>query len=66
MTLGLFYSPDIVTFGQSDNVKDATLRLTTRLRSGTDVFVGYRMFELDLPVDREVDDNVHVGFRTSF
>jgi hypothetical protein len=66
VTLGLFYSPDIITFGQSDNVKDATLRLTTRLRGGTDVFVGYRMLELDLPIDREVDDNLHVGFRTNF
>src|SRR5688572_13652814 len=36
VTLSLFYSPDIVTFGQADNIKDASLRLMTRLRSGTD------------------------------
>jgi hypothetical protein len=64
--LSLFYSPDIVTFGQADNIKDASLRLMTRLRDGTDVFIGFRSFELDLPIDREVDDNVHVGFRRSF
>jgi hypothetical protein len=66
VTLSLFYSPDIVTFGQADNVKDGSLRLTTRLRSGTDIFVGFRVFEIDLPDDREVDDNLHVGLRRSF
>jgi hypothetical protein len=67
VTLALFYAPDIVTFGISDNVKDVSLRLMTRLRSGTDVFVGYRSFEIDMaPEDREVDDNLHVGFRRSF
>lgn len=67
VTLALFYSPDIVTFGSADNVKDASLRFMTRLRNGTDVFVGFRMFEIDLDVeDREVDDNLHVGFRRAF
>jgi hypothetical protein len=64
--LSVFYSPDIVTFGTADNIKDASLRLVTRLRDGTDVFVGFRSFEIDLPIDREVDDNMHVGFRRSF
>jgi hypothetical protein len=64
--LGLFYAPDIVTFGTADNVKDATLRITTNLRDGTQVFFGFRMLEFDLPTDREIDDNVHIGFRRSF
>jgi hypothetical protein len=66
VTVALFYAPDIVTFGVADNIKDVSLRLMTRLRSGTDVFVGFRAFEIDMPVDREVDDNLHVGFRRSF
>ena len=37
------------------------------VRNGTDVFLGVRSFEIDIePVDREVDDNLHVGFRRSF
>jgi hypothetical protein len=64
--LTLFYAPDIVTFGESDDIKDATLRLQTRLREGTDIFVGFRVFEIDMPVDRELDDNLHLGFRRSF
>ena len=67
VTLAVFYAPDIVTFGHADNVKDASLRLMARLRNGTDVFVGFRTFEIDLDVmDREVDDNMHFGFRRSF
>jgi hypothetical protein len=67
VTLAAFYSPDIVTFGVADNVTDVSLRLMTRLRNGTDVFVGYRAFEVDIePTDREVDDNLHVGIRRSF
>jgi hypothetical protein len=67
ITLALFYSPDIVTFGQADNVKDMTLRFTTRLRGGTDIFAGFRVFEIDIePQDREVDDNLHVGIRFTF
>ena len=67
ITLGLFYSPDIATFGQADNVKDVSVRFTTRLRGGTDIFLGFRMFEIDIePQDREVDDNLHVGIRRVF
>lgn len=66
VSLAVFYSPDIVTFGRADDIKDATLRLKTELRDGTDLFVGFRTFEIDLPVDREVDDNMHIGFRRSF
>jgi len=65
--LSLFYAPDIITFGQADNVQDATLRFMTKLRNGFDVFVGYRNFRIDIqPQDREVDDNLHLGFRRSF
>ena len=66
MKLNLFYAPDIATFGTADNVKDRSIRFMTKLRDGTDVFVGFRAFEIDLPIDREVDDNLHVGFRRSF
>jgi hypothetical protein len=38
--LGLFYSPDIVTFGSANDVKDVSLRLMMRLRDGRDVFAG--------------------------
>ena len=65
--LGLFYAPDISTFGEADNVYDVTLRFMTRLKNGMDVFLGYRSLEFNIqPADRKVDDNLHLGFRRSF
>jgi hypothetical protein len=65
--LGFYYAPDILTFGEANNVTDATLRLQTRLTPRTDVFVGYRMFEFDQNAgDRDVDDGMHLGFQFRF
>lgn len=66
VSLTAFYAPDIVTFGNADNIKDVSVRLETRLSDTTDLFIGYRMFEIDLEVDREVDDNMHLGVRHRF
>jgi hypothetical protein len=67
LKLTLFYAPDILSFGIANDVKDAGLRLQTRVRDGTDIFIGYRSLELNTTAgDREVDDNVHIGFRRSF
>lgn len=66
VTLGLFYGPDIATFGTADHVMDISLRLMTRMRNGTDVFVGYRSLEFGVEPTRDVDDNLHLGFRRSF
>jgi hypothetical protein len=62
-----FYTPDILTFGIADNVTDWGVRLMTRIRENTDIFVGYRSLEFDTRVgNREVDDHLHVGFRRVF
>jgi hypothetical protein len=67
LKLTAFYAPDILTFGIADNVKDMSLRLQTRIREGTDIFVGYRSLEIETILgSRDVDDNVHIGFRRSF
>lgn len=66
ISLTAFYAPDIVTFGNADNIKDVTVTVETRLSESTNVFLGYRVFEFDLDVDREVDDNVHLGVRHRF
>jgi hypothetical protein len=67
VALNAYYAPDILTFGAADNVQDVSVRLETELRDGTDVYIGYREFEIDVRGgDREVDDNIHVGFRRRF
>ncbi len=66
IALTAFYAPDIVTFGNADNIKDVSITLETRLSESTNIFIGYRVFEFDLEVDREVDDNMHLGVRHRF
>ena len=63
---GLFYAPDILTFGDSDGVYDAFLRLEFLLRPGLSAFVGYRLLEIDEANNRELDDHAHVGVRWTF
>ena len=65
--LTAFYAPDILTFGIANNVQDMSIRLRTQIRDRTDIFVGYRSFEIQTSLgDREVDDDAHIGFRRSF
>ena len=66
VSLEAFYAPDIVTFGNADEVKDVSVRFETALTERTRIFVGYRVFEFDLEIDREVDDNMHLGIRHRF
>lgn len=66
VSIDAFYAPDIVTFGNADNVKDTSIRFETALTARTRIFVGYRVFEFDLTEDREVDDNLHIGVRYQF
>jgi hypothetical protein len=66
VSLTAFYAPDIVTFGNADNIKDVAVGVETRLSDSTTLFLGYRVFEFDLDVDREVDDNMHLGIRHRF
>ena len=65
--LTAFYAPDILTFGIANNVQDVSLRLQTRIREATDIYIGYRSLEIQTTLgDREVDDNLHIGFRRNF
>jgi hypothetical protein len=64
--IGAFYAPDILTFGDADGVYDAFLRLEMSLRDGLVAFVGYRLLEVDLAQNRELDDHAHVGVRWTF
>lgn len=46
-----FYSPDVLTFGEADNLTDFMARAEIRLNDQLVGFAGYRWFELDL-IDR--------------
>jgi hypothetical protein len=47
-----FWSPDILTFGQADNLTDFMARAEMRVAERVIAFAGYRWFELDL-LERE-------------
>jgi hypothetical protein len=67
LKLALFYAPDILSFGIANDIEDASIRLQTRVRDDTDIFVGYRALEISTTAgDREVDDSLHIGFRHTF
>ena len=64
LTAGLGYAPDILTFGQADRIFDWNVRAGLPLTSSVDAFVGIRFLQFDTrPGDRELDDQIHIGFR---
>ncbi|HUF74050.1 MAG TPA: YfaZ family outer membrane protein [Gammaproteobacteria bacterium] len=67
MSVSAFYAPDIITFGNADNVVDVSVRFETQLTPATRIFLGYRSFEFDLlDAKRKIDDDIHIGFRRRF
>jgi hypothetical protein len=58
-----FYSPDILTFGSADNLKDFMARAEIRLSQRVIGFAGYRWFELDLldRQERKLQNELFVG-----
>lgn len=67
MSVSAFYAPDIATFGEADNATDVAVRFETQLTDAGRIFVGYRVFEFDLPAaTRTIDDGAHIGFVRRF
>ncbi len=50
-----YWSPDVLTFGEADNLTDFMARAEMRLADRVTGFVGYRWFTLD-QLDREDRD----------
>jgi hypothetical protein len=71
LRLSAFYAPDILTFGIANNIRDYALDLQTRIGDRTSAFVGFRHLEVDtvkeaVSGNRNLDDEVHIGFRRTF
>jgi hypothetical protein len=71
LRLSAFYAPDILTFGIANNIRDYALDLQTRVGDRTSAFVGFRHLEVDtvseaVSGNRNLDDEVHIGFRRTF
>jgi hypothetical protein len=62
-----FYAPDILTFGQADNVSEVSTRVDLAFNPNLSGFIGYRIFNVGLlGGDKRIDDGVQVGFRRNF
>ncbi len=76
VSIGGFYAPSILTFGEADNVYDVHVRVEVPLRDTMQIFLGYRHFQWNMttgPVDdplspqnRKLDDGIHLGVRAAF
>lgn len=60
-----FYSPDILTFGSADNLRDFSARAELRLSDRLLGFAGYRWFELDVLMreERKLQNEIFAGVR---
>lgn len=73
LRLTAFYAPDILTFGIANNISDYAVDLQTRIGANrpTFAFVGFRHLRVDtvseaVSGNRNLDDEIHIGFRRVF
>jgi hypothetical protein len=71
LRLSAFYAPDILTFGIANNIRDYAIDLNTRVADKTSAFVGFRHLRVDTTSEavsgnRNLDDEIHIGFRRTF
>ena len=65
----LFYGPDIVAFGDNEDLVDLQLRFEVELAPTTKFYVGYRSLEVEMEdsaVEYELDDSAHAGVKFNF
>jgi hypothetical protein len=67
VVLSAFYAPDLLTFGHTNHIIDASLRFQAELSPGTELFIGGRSLKFDTDLgSRQLDDNLMVGVRYAF
>jgi hypothetical protein len=60
-----WFSPDVLTFGSADNLRDFMARAEIRLNERLTGFAGYRWFELDLLMreERQLQNELFAGVK---
>lgn len=63
-----YYAPEILSFGEADDMKDFIVRLEAEFVPNLIGFFGYRLLQADLEDggDYELDDDIHLGLRYNF
>ena len=65
----IFYAPEIVAFGDNEDLLDLQIRFELEIAPTTRVYVGYRNLEVEMEnngLEYELDDSVHAGVRFSY
>lgn len=61
---GMYYAPDILSFGQSDRIFDWHIKAGLRLRESVTAFIGFRFLQFDTrPGNRKLDNSANIGIR---
>ena len=64
----VYFAPDITAFMDSEGYQEVGLRLDYQLLPQAFVYLGHRTIEVDFggPVEAELDDEAHIGFKMLF
>lgn len=63
----IYHAPDITSFQDSDEYNEWGLRADYQVLPQAYIYVGHRTVEADFgPLNWEMDDDVHVGFKMTF
>ena len=63
----VFYAPEIITFGEADNVLDFNARFEIQATASVVGFVGYRLLDFDRDDgDDQIVENAQLGVRFAF
>ncbi|MBV1873180.1 MAG: YfaZ family protein [Gammaproteobacteria bacterium] len=65
---GLYFSPDVTSFGDVDNYIEAAVRMEYQIMSTANVYLGYRYIDVNLRSSDEgrVDKGAHFGLRLDY
>jgi len=63
-----YYAPEILSFGDAEDMSDFIVRLEAEFVPNLTGFFGYRLLQADLEDsgDYELDDDIHLGLRFNF
>ena len=65
---GLYFSPDVTSFGDVDNYIEAALRVEYQIMTTANIYVGYRYIDVNLQGSNEgrLDQGAHLGLRLEY
>lgn len=67
LTADLYYSPDIISFGDSSGLTEYSFRAAAEIAPNSSLYIGYQSIEIDTDGgSAEVDSSAHIGVLLAF